>query len=58
VLAGAPQPVGAVVDHVDIEALRGQPPGERPGQMDLVLDHENPHETESGRRMARRLLGT
>lgn len=43
--AGAPQPVGAAVDHSDVEAFGGQRAGQRPGQMELVLDHDNQHGT-------------
>jgi hypothetical protein len=45
VLPGAPQPVVAVMDHVDVEAVGRQPPGQRPCQVHLVLHHENPHGT-------------
>jgi hypothetical protein len=43
VLASHPQPVGAVVDHVDGESLRLQAVAQTRGQPLLVLDHEHPH---------------
>src|SRR5512132_2525975 len=43
VLAGHPQPVGAVQGHVDREPLGGQPVAEPGGQPPLVLHHQHPH---------------
>jgi hypothetical protein len=35
--------LGTVVGHVDGVALAPEPPGQRVGQVDLVLDHQQPH---------------
>src|SRR5512133_3571441 len=43
VLAGHPQPVGAVEGHVDRDPLGGQPVAEPGGQPPLVLHHQHPH---------------
>ena len=42
-LAGAPEAVGAVVGHVDVEALGDQAVGDRRREQFLVFDHQHAH---------------
>ena len=42
-LAGAPEAVGPVVGHVDVEAFGDEAVGDRRGEQFFVFDHEYAH---------------